>query len=194
MLSTDPLAITASTFALISVAELGDKSQIVCMTLAARHRHWPVLWGAAVAFVALNLVAVVFGAAVAHWIPDTVTALVVAALFAAFGIHALLTAAEPDCDEAPAVTGRSLFLTALVFIFVAEFGDKTQLAVAGLAGQFDPWPVWLGATVALIAVSAIGIWAGTTLLRRMDRRTLHRASGWLFLVFAALAAWQGLAA
>ena len=54
MLPVESLSISLSTFTLIALAEIGDKSQLVCMTLAARHRHWPVILGAAVAFVVLN--------------------------------------------------------------------------------------------------------------------------------------------
>lgn len=61
------------------------------MTLAARHRHWPVILGAAVAFILLNTLAVWFGAGVAAWMPEKVTAALVALLFGIFGIHALLT-------------------------------------------------------------------------------------------------------
>ncbi|MEJ2528971.1 MAG: TMEM165/GDT1 family protein, partial [Gammaproteobacteria bacterium] len=67
---TEQLSITVSTFTLISLAEIGDKSQLVCITLASRHRHWPILLGAATAFALLNFVAVVFGAGIATWVPE----------------------------------------------------------------------------------------------------------------------------
>jgi hypothetical protein len=60
----------ATTFGVIFLAELGDKSQLVCMTLAARHRRWPVLIGAVAAFVVLNSLAVVFGVGLSQWIPE----------------------------------------------------------------------------------------------------------------------------
>lgn len=89
MITPDSLTVAFSSFTLISLAEIGDKSQLVCMTLAARHRHWPVLMGAASAFILLNSLAVVFGASVATWLPESVMAIIVAVLFGAFGIHAL---------------------------------------------------------------------------------------------------------
>ena len=75
---------------------------------------------------------------------------------------------------------------------MAEFGDKTQLAVAGLAGSLPAWSVWWGASAALVTVSAIGVWAGRTLLRRLPLLWLHRSAGALFLAFAAFAAWRAL--
>jgi Ca2+/H+ antiporter, TMEM165/GDT1 family len=193
MLPPDPIAASLSTFTLIALAEIGDKSQLVCMTLAARHRHWPVLLGAVTAFLLLNALAVLFGAGIAAWVPERVTAAIVAVLFAGFGIHALRQ--HGDAEEAEAVaegTGHGIFFTTLLLILVAEFGDKTQIAVAGLAGSLPPWPVWLGATAALALVSGLGVWAGRTLLQRLPLHWLHRLGGGIFLLFALLAAWRAL--
>ena len=182
-----------ASFSLISLAEFGDKSQIVCMTLASRHRHWPVLWGAIAAFLVLNTLAVVFGAGVAAWLPERVTAAIVALLFAAFGIHALLAHRDETIDALPERDGRSVFLTTLLLIFLAEFGDKTQIAVAGMAGNMAPLPVWLGASAALAMVSALGVWVGRSLLQRLPNNWLHRAGAVVFLVFAFVAGWRAWA-
>lgn len=193
MIPPESLSISLSTFTLIALAEIGDKSQLVCMTLAARHRHWPVILGAATAFLVLNTLAVLFGAGVAAWVPERVTAGLVAVLFGAFGIHALVKHDEGESGAVAARSGNGIFLTTLLLIFVAEFGDKTQIAVAGLAGSFDPFPVWLGANAALILVSVLGVWAGRTVLQRLPLLWLHRISGGFFLVFALLAAWRAFA-
>jgi putative Ca2+/H+ antiporter (TMEM165/GDT1 family) len=193
MIPPEALSISLSTFTLIALAEIGDKSQLVCMTLAARHRHWPVILGAATAFLVLNTLAVLFGAGVAAWVPERVTAGLVAVLFGAFGIHALIKQDDGESGAVAARSGNGIFLTTLLLIFVAEFGDKTQIAVAGLAGSFDPFPVWLGANAALILVSVLGVWAGRTVLQRLPLLWLHRISGGFFLVFALLAAWRAFA-
>ena len=193
MVLPESFSVTISSFTLISLAEIGDKSQLVCMALAARHRHWPVILGATMAFLALNTLAVLFGAGVAAWVPERVTAGVVALLFGAFGIHVFY---KKDDDESEGVEKRSdhgILITTFLLIFVAEFGDKTQIAVAGLAGSFDPLPVWLGATAALVMVSILGVWAGRTVLQRLPLLWLHRISGVIFLLFAFLAAWRALA-
>ena len=186
----DALSAVLSSFTLVALAEIGDKSQLVCMTLAARHRHWPVLLGAVVAFTILNVLAVVFGAALAHWLPEQWVAAVVAVLFAAFGIQALRAADGDEDGVVEEKPGHGIFFTTLTLLLVAEFGDKTQLAVAGLAGTLAPLPVWVGATAALVSVSALGIWIGRTLLQRLPLCWLHRAGGGLFLLFGALAAWR----
>jgi len=192
MIPADPLSTAFSTFTLISLAELGDKSQLVCMTLAARHRHWPVILGAATAFIVLNTLAVLFGASVAAWVPEQVVAIVVAVLFALFGIHALKATDDGDDDLVEEKPGHGIFFTTLTLLFVAEFGDKTQIAVAGLAGSMEAVPVWTGATVALVLVSALGVWAGRTLLQRLPVVWLHRLGGAIFLTFALLAAWRAI--
>jgi putative Ca2+/H+ antiporter (TMEM165/GDT1 family) len=78
-------------------------------------------------------------------------------------------------------------------IIAAEFGDKTQLAVAALGAAIPPAPVWTGATLALVTTSALGVWAGRAILQRIPLHWLHRISGVLFLGFAAVTAWQLLA-
>ena len=193
MTLSEATSVYFASFTLIGLAEIGDKSQIVCMVLASRHSRWPVLLGAAAAFLLLNTQAVVFGAGVATWMPEQVTATIVALLFAAFGIHALLAQPGDSSQEISEKPGRNVFLTALSLIFVAELGDKTQLAVAGMASNMALLPVWMGATTALVAVAALGVWVGSTLLQRMPTIWLHRISGAIFLVFAIVAGWQVVA-
>ena len=192
MILPESFSVALSTFALIALAEIGDKSQFVCMALAARHRHWPVILGAITAFLALNTLAVLFGAGVAAWVPERIMAGLVSLLFAAFGIHALYKQVDDESEDAVEMSDHGIFITTLLLIFVAEFGDKTQIAVAGLAGSFDPLPVWSGATAALVMVSILGVWAGRTVLQRLPLLWLHRISGGIFLLFAFLAAWRAL--
>lgn len=191
---SDPVAIapmawlssTATTFLLIALAEFGDKSQLVCMTLAARHRGTPVVLGAVSAFAILNLLAVLFGAAVAAWLPEWLVTLAVAALFAVFGIGALRYTEEEDEDleEKP---GHGIFATTFLMIFLAEFGDKTQIAVAGLGSTTAPLAVWAGATLALASTSLVGVYAGRRLLNRLPLQWIHRISGVFFLLLAVVA-------
>lgn len=180
---------TAGTsFALIAAAEIGDKSQLVCMTLASRHRALPILLGAVVAFAFLNTLAVVFGVAIANWLPHYVVAATVAILFAAFGIHALRVEQEAEDDEEIVEkSGHSIFFTTFVLITVAEFGDKTQLAVVALSSTALPAAVWLGSTAALATTSALGVLAGRTVLQKIPLTLLHRLSGAIFLVLAGFA-------
>lgn len=190
-LSLSQVATTSATsFVLIAAAEIGDKSQLVCMTLASRYRAAPVLWGAITAFAVLNTLAVVFGAAIADWLPDYLVAASVAMLFASFGLHALLNNTDDDDGEVVEKSGHNIFFTTFLLIIVAEFGDKTQLAVVAFSSTAEPLAVWLGATLALSFTSGLGVWAGQTVLQRIPLQLLHKISGLLFLALAAVAAYQ----
>lgn len=182
------LSSAGATFLLITLAEFGDKSQLVCMTLAARHRGLPVILGAIAAFAILNLLAVLFGAAVAAWLPEWVVTAAVGTLFAVFGISALRYQEEDDDDEIEEKPGHNVFATTFLLIFLAEFGDKTQIAVAGMGSTANSLAVWAGATLALASTSVLGVIAGQKLLHRLPLVWIHRISGAFFLVLALLAA------
>lgn len=183
-------ATTLTCFTLILVAEMGDKSQLVCMTLASRHKSLPVFSGAVLAFAFLNTLAVVFGLAIASWLPDYVVAATVAVLFASFGFHSLLIKAEDSDEELKEKSGHGVFFTTFFLITVAEFGDKTQLAIVALSSSSAAVAVWLGSTLALATTSALGILAGRTLLQKLPLVILHRISGSIFLLLAMFASYR----
>lgn len=176
---------------LISLAEIGDKSQLVCMALAARHgRTLPVIFGAATAFSLVNAVAAMFGNALTDLLPQAWILGAMATLFAAFGIQSLLYIEATEDEEERQISGSGLFISALLMIFLAEMGDKTQIAVAGLAGTFPATAVWLGATLALTFTSAIGALAGKKVLRWLPMLWLRRLAGLLFVILSVLTVWR----
>jgi Ca2+/H+ antiporter, TMEM165/GDT1 family len=188
------LTTAATSFALIFAAEMGDKSQLVCMALASKHRPVPVVLGALAAFALLNALAVGFGTAIANWLPDYVIAASVALLFIVFGIQALRTTVEEPDEEFKQKTGHGIFFTTFLLITFAEFGDKTQLAVVALSSTSSPVGVWLGSTIALGATSALGVLAGRKLLQKIPLELLHKIGGVIFLMLSAVAvvkAYQG---
>ena len=183
--------ISSSSYLLIFAAEIGDKSQLVCMVLAARYRALPVLLGATLAFVILNTLAVTFGVAIANWVPDVLISAIVAVLFLVFGIQALRVEEEDDDEDTVKVDNHhSIFITTFLLISFAEFGDKTQLAVVALSSTSVPFAVWLGSTLALITTSALGVLAGRTILQRIPISLLHRVSGVIFIIIAMYASYK----
>ena len=186
-----------TSYFLILAAEIGDKSQLVCMALAVRYRATPVLAGSILAFLFLNSIAVIFGSAIAGWIPELVIAIIVSALFLGFGLHALFASAGDDDisgegisdDDIQIKSQRHILLSTFVLITLAELGDKTQLAVVALSSQGNPTSVWLGSTLALVTTSMMAVWAGRTLLQRIPIVLLHRISGALFIALSVLAAY-----
>ena len=181
---------SSSSFLLIFAAEIGDKSQLVCMALAARYRASPVMLGSILAFLLLNSLAVTFGVAIANWLPEVFVSAAVAILFAVFGIHALRIEEDLNNEKVAIRSDRSILLGTFLLITIAEFGDKTQLAVVALSSTSLPIAVWLGSTLALIATSALGVWAGRTILQRIPITLLHRISGIIFILLAIFASYK----
>lgn len=162
------------------------------MTLASRYRPTPVLLGASIAFMMLNTLAVLFGLALSKWLPPYIVAGAVAFLFAVFGLQAV-TAKTPDDNEvSKEKSSGNIFLTTFLMIALAEFGDKTQLAVAALSSSGQPAAVWVGSTLALIATSGLGIILGRTVLNKLPLNLLHKISGTLFLALATVAAYKAI--
>jgi Ca2+/H+ antiporter, TMEM165/GDT1 family len=183
-------ATVMTSYVLIVAAEMGDKSQLVCMALASRHKGLPVVLGAIAAFAVLNTLAVVFGVVIANWLPEYVIAAIVAALFTVFGIHSLRVKAPEGDEEVQEKSSHGIFFSTFLLITVAEFGDKTQLAVVALSSTAAPTAVWLGATAALATTSIIGVVAGRTILQKLPLTLLHKISGSIFLVLAMIAAYR----
>ena len=94
---------------------------------------------------------------------------------------------EEDVKEK---SGHSIFFTTFLLITVAEFGDKTQLAVVALSSTIAPVAVWLGSTLALASTSILGIVAGRTILKKVPLALLHKISGTIFLVLSAFALYR----
>ncbi len=181
---------SSSSFLLIFAAEIGDKSQLVCMALAARYRASPVMLGSILAFLLLNSLAVTFGVAIANWLPEVFISAAVVILFAVFGVHALRIEEDLNNEKVVIRSNGSILLGTFLLITIAEFGDKTQLAVVALSSTSLPIAVWLGSTFALIATSALGVWAGRTILQRIPITLLHRISGIIFILLAIFASYK----
>jgi putative Ca2+/H+ antiporter (TMEM165/GDT1 family) len=173
---------TFTAFGLIGLAEIGDKSQLVCMTLATRYRHWPVFAGALLAFLLLNGLAILFGMSLTTWLTELQITLLVALIFSVVGILSLLKQDDEASAELNQKVGYGAIFTVLTILLVSEFGDKTQLMVTGLSGLMAPLSVWIGASTAMIIIAAVSIWFGRRLIRHIPLYLLYRGSGLLFLL------------
>ena len=181
------LATLASTFALLFLAEMGDKSQLIAMTLAHRYRILPVLVGTFAAFALLNVLAVLLGESLSRVVPREVVLIAAGILVLIFGYRYWRNGDE-DETAVDINSQRNAWLTSFTLIFIAELGDKTQLAMIALAaGSGALWSVFIGGTLALWMVSLIGMVVGRTLLRKIPTRWVHRAASVLFLAFGLLA-------
>jgi putative Ca2+/H+ antiporter (TMEM165/GDT1 family) len=184
-----------STFGLIFLAELGDKTQLTAMALALRYPWKRIFVGIAAAFTVLNLAAVLVGKVLFLLLPLFWVTLVSALLFLYFGYSTLAHASAQADDDAPPPPAATAFRTAFIMIFLAELGDKTQLVTASQAAQHSGSfmgmsMVFAASTLALWLVSLIGIFAGKQLVRFIPLCWIHRMAGFTFLVFGVAGLWK----
>jgi putative Ca2+/H+ antiporter (TMEM165/GDT1 family) len=188
------LTIAATVFPLVFLGELPDKTMFASLVLASRGRPVAVWAGAAAAFTAHVVIAVSVGVALFKILPHQAVDGLVAALFLGGAIYSFLIRNQEE--ETAEVTGPpSAWRTALTasgVIFLAEWGDLTQIITANLAARYhDPLSVGIGALLALWAVAGIAVISGTGLLRVLSVRTLRIATS---VVLVALAIYSTVTA
>jgi putative Ca2+/H+ antiporter (TMEM165/GDT1 family) len=187
----DVLTATLVSFAVIFVAELGDKSQLMALTFATRYRAVPVLIGITVATAIVHAVSVVAGAALGATIPTRPVTLIAGLAFVAFGLWTLRGDRLTEEDEARAARpARHVVLTVGAVFFLAELGDKTMLATITLATREGLLGTWLGSTVGMVVADALAIGVGRVLGTRLPERTIRIAAAVSFFVFAAVLLWE----
>jgi putative Ca2+/H+ antiporter (TMEM165/GDT1 family) len=184
-----------STFGLIFLAELGDKTQLTAMALALRYPWKRIFIGIAAAFTVLNLAAVLVGKILFLLLPIFWVTLTSALLFLYFGYSTLKNACAAEDDDGPPPTAADAVRTAFLMIFMAELGDKTQLVTASQAAQHSGsmsgmGTVFVASTLALWLVSLIGIFAGKQLVKYIPVCWIHRTAGVMFLVFGVAMGWR----
>jgi putative Ca2+/H+ antiporter (TMEM165/GDT1 family) len=187
------LGLGFTVFTVIFLLELPDKTALAALLLATRHRPLPVLLGAAAAFVIQSTVAVAAGSLLSLLPrePIRIGAGLLFLVMAAFLIRRNLRRNEADeklAVEQEEARHRRPFITAFTVVFVAEWGDLTQLATAALQARYQqPVIVFVAATLALWAVSAIAVVLGNRLGAWVPERPLQfAAAGVMVLVAIAL--------
>lgn len=172
---------------LVALAEMADKSQVLTISLACRYRLRDVIVGVGVSIAALNALAVALGSVAGHLIPMTAMKLAAGILFLGFGLWTLLAREKPETTEDSCNQPQRRLWPALTVagaFFIAELGDKTQLATFSLAARFDSFfLVWLGATLGMLVANGIAIALGVWVGRRLPERWLKRLSAALFMAF-----------
>lgn len=173
--------------AVIFLAELGDKSQLVAYWFATRYKWWIVIAGVTVATLIVHLGSVAIGQAFDQLLPERVLLVIAGLSFIAFGIWSI-RGDKIDDEENQAKTGRMFgaFGVVTVSFFIAELGDKTQLATVSLAGGRDAVGVWLGSTVGMVAADALAIGVGLVANKRLPERLLGRIAAALFFIIGII--------
>lgn len=170
----------ALAFGIIFLGELGDKSQLMALSMASRYNPWQVLGGIAVSTAANMLLSVAIGESIGYLLPQWLVLLLAGVAFIVFGLWTL-RGNDEDEEGVTASGARNIFLLAAGTFFVAEFGDKTMLATITLAASNAALAVWTGATLGMIAADAIAIVLGAWLGRRLPERPLRIGAAVVFL-------------
>lgn len=178
----------------VFVAEMGDKTQLVAMSLATRHRVLTVILGITAATAVVHIGSVLAAEVLGAALPTDWLTLAAGAAFLFFGLWTLRGDEMSAKDEERAASRRirSAFLTVFVVFLVAELGDKTMLATITVGTQ-HPWlPVWIGSTVGMVAADAIAIALGAVLGKKLPERAIRIGAAALFFLAGAVMLAQGV--
>jgi len=197
-------------FALVLLAELGDKTQLLVLAFAARYRPVHVIVGITISVLVLQLLAVLAGTAAGSVLPEKLVAIVAGLLFIGFGVWTWRAASD---DEEEEVAGRRVglgpVLTVAAGFFVAELGDKTQLMTVSIAAdpsaalrtleQIAPnlrppaagtlgtfVGVWLGSSLGMLIADGLALLIGFLLGARLPERMIRRFAAVVFVLFGVV--------
>ncbi|HEY3314255.1 MAG TPA: TMEM165/GDT1 family protein [Bacillota bacterium] len=175
---------------MIFLAELGDKTQLVALTLAARYRAGVVLAGVFVATLVVHVISVALGGLAGGLLPIAVVRFVAGLAFIAFGLWTLRgdSLEERESRERPVT---SPFWLVTITFFLAEFGDKTMLSTVTLAAGRPPIPVWLGSTVGMVLSDGLAVLVGQLLGARLPERAIRLCAALVFFGFGLVSTIQG---
>jgi Ca2+/H+ antiporter, TMEM165/GDT1 family len=178
---------------IVALAEMGDKTQLLSLVLAARFRKpWPIVWGILAATLVNHALAGAAGAWVTAFIGPQMLRWLLGGSFIAMAAWMLIPD-KLDAGDSPGVPRFGVFGTTLIAFFIAEMGDKTQVATVVLAARYNVWlPVVLGTTLGMMVANVPVVWFGERVTRRVPIRTVHLVSAAIFAVlgFAALVDWH----
>ena len=181
--------IFATVFGVIFVAELPDKTAVAALVLATRHRPMPVFAGTALALVVQSLVAIAAGGLLSL-LPAKPVHIGAGLLFLVSAVFMWRRDSEEDDDATHHANEpesfKRAFLKSFLVVFIAEWGDLTQLGTAVLAARYRaPVTVFLGATLALCLVSGLAVFLGNRLSKLIHPRHTQRVAAVVFVVLGA---------
>jgi Ca2+/H+ antiporter, TMEM165/GDT1 family len=178
------LSAAAIAFAVIFVAEFGDKSQLLVLAFATRYPWRPVVAGVVIAAALIQGVSVLVGAAVGAVLPETVVEVVAGVAFLAVAAWTLLAGDQESAEEGRLsvrpLAGTALVLTVAGTFIAGELGDKTMLATFALAASQGPIPTWIGSTLGEVAANLVAVAVGHQVGTRLSPRLVRIGSAVLF--------------
>jgi putative Ca2+/H+ antiporter (TMEM165/GDT1 family) len=180
-----------STFAIVALAEFGDKTQIAVISLSAKHRPKAVFTGAILAFALVDGAITLISSDIGLLVPSFWIGLLAGISFLAFGVYTLISKENMTVK----IKERSnTMLTSFLLVSILEFGDKAQLAIIALSAEYDsPIQVFTGFMLAFTLLTALGAVLGKTLCRYMSAESTKIGTGLVFLAFGILLLFETLA-
>ena len=175
---------------IVALAEMGDKTQLLALVLAVRFRQpWPIVFGIFVATIANHALAGALGAWITTAVSPDVLRWLLAGSFIAMAVW-MLVPDQLDDGETPGAPRLGVFGTTVLAFFLAEMGDKTQIATVMLAAQYHAW-AWVvaGTTLGMMLADAPVVWLGGRVTRLLPLRAVHVASALIFAGLGLLALW-----
>ena len=190
-------AVIVAVFPIIFLGELPDKTMFASLVLSTRGRPFAVWLGAAAAFAVHVVIAVTIGVALFHVLPHRVLDAFVAAMFFTGALLAFREATkqrqEEELVEREVASHRRTAVTAFLVIFLAEWGDLTQILTANLAAHYhDAVSVGIGALLALWAVAGLAVLSGQSLLRVIDIATVRIVTAVVLFGLTGWAIWEAV--
>lgn len=185
-------ALAVPTF-IVALAEIGDKTQLLALLLAARYRRpWPIIWGIVVATLANHAAAGLLGNIVSDLLSPAMLRWILALSFALVAVWTLI----PDrLDDDDARLGRAYgpFLATLIAFFIAEMGDKTQVTTVMLAAQYPQLVlVVIGTTLGMLIANVPVVLASHFAADRLPLTLIRRIAAAAFAVLAIYAAYEAV--
>ncbi|MGI6544260.1 MAG: TMEM165/GDT1 family protein [Limnochordia bacterium] len=178
-------------FGIVFLAELGDKSQLLALTLATKYKAWVTLAGIFTATFLIHLLSVALGGAVGELLPTAWINFIAGLAFIGFGFWTLrgdsLDDDECNCQRRFA----SPFMLVTATFFCGELGDKTMLSTVTLAANNPALPVWLGSTLGMVLSDALAIMVGKLLGARLPERAIQVGAALIFFGFGLYGMYEG---
>lgn len=171
----------------VALGEMGDKTQLLALLLAARlRRPWPIVAGIFVATLFNHALAAAMGSAIAHWLDPRWMRWLLGASFLAVAAW-MLVPDKADGDDVPGTRGPrgafGVFAVTTTAFFLAEMGDKTQIATVMLAARYHSVvAVTAGTTLGMMVANVPAVWLGDKVLRRVPIAWVHRVAALVFAV------------
>ena len=164
----------------IALAEMGDKTQLSILLLSSKTKeYFKLLLGVILAFLIVDGIAIMLGSYITNLVPAHMLKLISAAVFIGFGILTLRNNKEEEEEDA---SFQNPFYAGFTMIFLSEWGDKTQIAAALFAVEYNPWQVLIGVMTGLALLSILAVYLGKFIAGKIDRRLISKIAGALFIV------------